>query len=441
MIERVAAQEAAVAPILDRVVVLDDDPTGAQTLSGIRVLLSWEDPRQIARALDGRRSVHVVTNARAYSPDQARTVVAEAADAALRSVDGARLVLRGDSTLRGHLLEEYLGLCDATGMQQPPLLLAPALPSAGRVTLDGVHLLRRNGHYEPLHETEYARDGVFAYRSAHLLNWAEERSHAFFAAAAGRVVGLGDLRAAGPVAIASALADLAAARRPAVLVVDSETDEDLALVAAGYASALTLGVDALVRCAPAFAGVLAGTTAHSFAPVPTTRDGVLVVCGSHVPTSTRQLAALAARRPASLVEVDASLLASAAPEAEEMRAAKAASSALERTGVAILAISRRDRSEAVDLEAGLRIAERLALTARAVEPSAGVVIAKGGITSAVTLRSGFDAVEADVVGPVMPGVSYWRAHTPGGLLDYVVVPGNVGDDLLLAELVSRATVP
>jgi uncharacterized protein YgbK (DUF1537 family) len=59
------------------------------------------------------------------------------------------------------------------------------------------------------------------------------------------------------------------------------------------------------------------------------------------------------------------------------------------------------------------------------------VIAKGGITAAVTLRAGFGADEAEVIGPVVPGVSCWRAEG----LDYVVVPGNVGHDDVLGELV------
>jgi uncharacterized protein YgbK (DUF1537 family) len=66
-----------------------------------------------------------------------------------------------------------------------------------------------------------------------------------------------------------------------------------------------------------------------------------------------------------------------------------------------------------------------------------VIVAKGGITSAVTLRDGVGAAEAEVAGPVEPGVSRWSAHWPGGeRLDYVVVPGNVGDDELLARLVA-----
>ena len=86
---------------------------------------------------------------------------------ALAGAPDARLVLRGDSTLRGHLLEEYRGV-SATSIcpgEWPPLLLVPALPSAGRVTVGGVHLFERDGRRVPLHETEYARDGVFALRA------------------------------------------------------------------------------------------------------------------------------------------------------------------------------------------------------------------------------------------------------------------------------------
>src|SRR5947207_7261424 len=93
-------------PSIERLVVLDDDPTGVQTLAGIRVLLDW-DPGRIAGALAGRRSVHLITNSRALSPQKAGAVVGAAARAAVEGVEDVRLVLRGDSTLRGHVWEEY----------------------------------------------------------------------------------------------------------------------------------------------------------------------------------------------------------------------------------------------------------------------------------------------------------------------------------------------
>lgn len=423
---------------LDRLVVLDDDPTGVQTLAGIRVLLAWDDPSRIGRALAGRRSVHLVTNTRALEPEGARAVVAAAARAALGSVAGAQFALRGDSTLRAHLVEEYLGLCEALDRGRPPLLLVPALPSAGRVTREGVHLIQRDGRVEPLHETEYARDGLFAYTSARLLEWAEERSGGLFSVSEGRELHLDELRAGGPGVVAAALTDLSRAGRPAVLAPDAETEDDLATIAAGYAAALREGAAPVVRCAPAFAGILAGTAAPGLVPTPTSADRLLVVCGSWVPMSTRQLEALDASRPGLLVEVDVRALAGTDAATEEIRAAQAASSAIARAGVAVLATARHRPEGTTGLAAGRRIAEGLARAAGRVEPAPDVVIAKGGITSAATLLVGFREREADVQGPVLPGVSHWRAGDDGGAgLDYLVVPGNVGDERLLVDLVDR----
>ena len=94
-------------------------------------------------------------------------------------------MLRGDSTLRAHLWEEYdaLRAVVAPGRADVPLLLVPALPAAGRVTVDGVHLLERDGERVPLDRTEYARDGALAYSDAELGRWADERSGGRLAAA------------------------------------------------------------------------------------------------------------------------------------------------------------------------------------------------------------------------------------------------------------------
>jgi uncharacterized protein YgbK (DUF1537 family) len=429
-------QAAAGRAFVDRLVVLDDDPTGVQTLAGIRVLLAWDDPTRIASALAGKRSVHLVTNARALEPTEAQQAVANAARAALGAVAGAHLALRGDSTLRAHLLEEYLGLCDALGRDRLPLLLVPALPSAGRITREGVHLIVRDGRAEPLHRTEYARDGVFAYSSARLLDWAEERSRGLFPARAGRELHLDVLREGGPDVVAASLDALSRAGRPAVLAPDAETEDDLATIAEGFATALREGVEVVVRCAPAFAGILAGTAAPGSAPMPTATGPLLVVCGSYVPMSTRQLEAVDHEHPGLVVEVDVATLASDDPSGEEERAARAASVVLERSGVAVLA-TERTRPEGTSLAAGRRVAEGLARAAGRVEPEPAAVIAKGGITSAVTLRVGFGSAEADVRGPVLPGVSHWRARRDGAPLDYLVVPGNVGDERLLVDLVDR----
>lgn len=422
-------------------VVLDDDPTGVQTLAGIRVLLAW-DPTRIGAALDGRRVVHLVTNTRALPAERVQPLVEGAVRASLAGVPTARIVLRGDSTLRGHLVEEYLGVRNVIAPSGwPVLLLVPALPSAGRVTVGGVHLFERDGVRTPLHETEYARDGLFAYGSARLLEWAEERSGGLFAASAGRELSLDHVRASGSGAVAAAVSELASRGVPAVLVPDAETVADLAAIAAGYeAAAVTAGAAVVVRCAPAFAGVLAGTTASVPAPIPEAGDGVLLVCGSYVPQTTRQLGRLVARWPQSLVEADVLALAGDAAGDEIARLAGEVSIRLRRDPVTVLATPRERPEGTTSLEAGERIAVNLARVIAALDRRPSVLVVKGGITSAVTLHRGVGADEADVVGPVVPGVSRWAARWPDGSpLDYLVVPGNVGDDGLLDELM-RAIV-
>jgi uncharacterized protein YgbK (DUF1537 family) len=417
-------------------VVLDDDPTGVQTLAGVRVLLDW-DAERVRAALAGRRSVHLITNSRALPPDRVEPLVSTAARIAREAAPDARVVLRGDSTLRGHLLEEYLGVRSVFPFGRwPVLLLAPALPAAGRITVDGVHLFVRDGVPIPLQETEYANDGVFTYASARLLEWAEERSDGLFRASDGGELSLAALRSGGHATVSSTLSKLSAHGRPAAFAPDAETEDDLGLIADGLAAAEANGCDVIVRCAPAFAGVLAGTTARRPAPLPE-GERVLVVCGSYVPQTTRQLARLRRAYPDAVLEADVTAFADGDHEAERRRLSRLASELLDTIGLAVVATPRDHPGTALSLEVGGRVAAGLAGVVTGVVPHPDVIVAKGGITSAVTLRDGVGATEADVVGPVEPGVSRWSAHWPGDEpLDYVVVPGNVGDDELLARLVT-----
>lgn len=420
----------------EHIVVLDDDPTGVQTLAGVTVLLGW-DAARIRGALDDHPAVHLITNTRALHPGAVRPLVTAAARTAVDGVPDAQLVLRGDSTLRGHVREEYVAVRDVIAPDAwPVLLLVPALPSAGRVTVEGVHLLERGGSRVPVSDTEFAQDGVFAYSSARLLDWAEERTDGLFAASRGREVHLAALRDGGGGAVAGAILDAGASAHAAAVAVDAETTDDLEVAAEGYRAAVAAGARAIVRCAPAFAGVLCGTAASENVELPTPRAGLLLVCGSYVAQTTRQLRRLLADRPGALVEADVHALADGNAHAESSRLAAAASRLLERDGFAVLATPRVRPPETTSLAAGERIARGLARSVAEIEPRPSVVVAKGGITSALVLREGLGSDEASVVGPVVPGVSRWLARWPDGSpVDYIVVPGNVGGDELLAGLV------
>jgi uncharacterized protein YgbK (DUF1537 family) len=411
-------------------VILDDDPTGAQAVADVPVALAWGHG-EVARALrPGDAAIHVLTNSRAHPAEEAAAITADAARAALREAPGARVLMRGDSTLRGHVWEEYdavRGVVAPDGA--PPLLLVPALPAAGRVTRGGVHLILRDGEAVPLDRTEYATDGALAYRDARLLRWADERS-------GGRMRAQDGIETA-PGGVAEALAAAASRGRPAAVAPDAESIEDLEEIAAGLRAAWEMGVPALVRCAPTFAAVLAGTSARGLVTPTAPPGGVLVVCGSFVPNTTAQLAALEQRLPGLQVEIDAATLGGAEGEAEAAldAAARAAQALLADRGCAVVATSRARVPALVPAGAQRQVAVRLASLVRRVRPAPGIVVAKGGITSAVTASAGLGAATARVVGPLLPGVALWRLDVDEGPAAYVVVPGNVGGPELLAELV------
>jgi uncharacterized protein YgbK (DUF1537 family) len=414
--------------------VIDDDPTGAQTEAAVPLLLEW--PIAALRGREGAGAVHLLTNSRALDETEAYDIVRDATEASLAGMPERCVVLRGDSTLRGHLLPEYLAVRDAAFPdREPPLVLIPALPAAGRVTVGGIHWLVRDGQRAPIASTEFGSDRRLGYASSRLLDWADERSGGRFAAADGREIDLATVRSPdGAEVIAGAVSQLADEQRPAALVPDAETLADLAVIAEGVRAAREHGVEMIVRCAPAFVGVAAGTTADGLAARPR-RGRVLVIVGSHVPTTTRQLEALSRRRPGTLVEVEAAALVTGAREAALEAAVADARERLAAHGLATVATTRDTPGELLDAGSGMAIATGLAEVLARTRDAAHVIVSKGGITSAVNVREGLGATEALVVGPLADGVALWRVGVDGGDVDLVVFPGNVGGKDALADLV------
>ncbi|HEY7618261.1 MAG TPA: four-carbon acid sugar kinase family protein [Solirubrobacteraceae bacterium] len=416
--------------------VVDDDPTGAQAQQHVPLLLAWT-PQLIDEALRASpRAIHVMTNSRALDEGQAYATVRDAVASIRSSAGAARVILRGDSTLRGHLEPEYHAVRDGLELRtSPPLLLVPALPAAGRVTIGGRHWLERHGARVPIAETEFAADATFGYRSSRLLEWAAERSNGMFAEEAGTELDLETLRGSrGADALADALLTAAALPVPTVVAPDAQTDDDLQLIAEGLRRAWRREPAIVVRCSPAFASALSGAGAVTATPLPHVRRGLLVVVGSHVAMSSAQLAVLAARHPDVVVEVDAAALAGPDAPAAVERATVTARELLERERLAVVATTREVTGDG--LADGARVAGGLAAIVDALRGACDVLVSKGGITSAVNVRDGLHAQRALVVGPVAPGVSLWHAHANGDPPHRVVVfPGNVGKEDALAGLV------
>ncbi len=413
------------------IAVLDDDPTGTQAVQDTPVVLDWSP--DVLRRLPGR-SFHVVTNTRALSAGDAYTVTREVAAAVMDRFPGAHIVLRGDSTLRAHLREEYDAVRDVVfpGLT-PTLLLVPALPAAGRVTVDGVHLLERSGNRTPLHETEYAPTATSPIAAPGCSTGRKNARTASSLPANGSEVPLAELRARGGAAVRDALAASAAHGGAAVCAPDAETAADLGAIADGLRAAQASGLPVIVRSAPTFAGVLGSTLAATLLPIPRARS-LLVLCGSYVPQTTRQLARLLGERPGTLVELALLPLLGGERDSELARAAQAARESLGRERIAIVATPRTRSPAADDPEAAGLISASLARLTQLLAGESELILFKGGITSAVGIRDGLAAQVATVEGPVAPGVALWRLEDGRRCL---VFPGNVGGDETLAGIVAE----
>jgi uncharacterized protein YgbK (DUF1537 family) len=434
----------------DRVVVLDDDPTGSQCVHGVTVVTAV-DAAQIAQGLsEPGATCFVLTNTRSLGEAAAVELTTKAALVA-HAVAGeggfdVELVSRSDSTLRGHVLAEVRAL-DAvrrrlTGQGYDGVLLVPAFFEAGRRTVDDVHWVRSGEDWVPAAETEFARDSSFGYSSSNLRAFVAERSGGAIAADEVASIGLDDVRA-GRERVAARLREV---RDGAFVVVNATGYEDLEVVVLGLLDAQADGSSFLYRTGPSFVRALAGLEPRD----PVTADELgsgeraghgLVIVGSHVGLTSRQVAEARALGGLEEVEVDVGR-AGDAGYVEELAGRVAAE--LARSDV--LVITSRTLRRGADAEESLQIARevssalaRIARGARAARPA--WVVAKGGITSHDIAARGLEIRRAEVIGQMQPGiVSVFRPldAAPEAIgVPYVVFAGNVGDESTLASVIDR----
>lgn len=438
-------------------VVLDDDPTGTQSVADLPVLGAW-DVADFAWALSsGAPAVYVLTNSRSLAPADAERINREVVRAALAAAEtaGVRVdfVSRSDSTLRGHFPLEPDTIAHEIARSGSPaptnVVVVPAFPDAGRVTVRGVHGILSDEGFTPIGETEFARDSTFGFRSSRLADWVAEKTDGAIAAADVVEVTVDHLRAG----VAAVAAVLRAAPAGAPIVVDAVVEEDLVELALGLEAVEAEGRSFVYRVGPPFVRARIGQRRRP--PVDVAELGVdraarggLVVVGSHVGLTSRQLADLVRHRPLeAVVELDVPRLLDPAQRAAELdRAGATIATALLR-GDVVLHTSRTlvrtdDPDESLDISR--RVSEAVVEVVRGVV--AGVtprfVIAKGGITSSDVATRGLEIRRARVRGSLFPGiVSVWEAADgPASGIPYIVFAGNVGDDGSLTAAVERLSL-
>jgi uncharacterized protein YgbK (DUF1537 family) len=431
---------------------LDDDPTGSQAVHGVQVVTVLEQDAYQA-AFGAAPVCFVLTNTRSLAEPAAveRTRQAAGGLIAVAGRRGARiqLVSRSDSTLRGHVMAEVSALQaarrHALGSGFDGVLLVPAFLEAGRLTAGDIHWARVGGDLVPVGQTEFARDVAFGYTASDLKDFISEKSAGAVAAAQVASISLADIRLGGPPRVRDLLAGIPGG---AWVVVNATEYSDLDAVACGVLLAERDGQSFLFRTGPSFVRALAGLgpmaplRGREIWPGTRHRGHGLIVVGSHVGQTTRQVAALRARNATADIELDvASVM--AGPDQVVADVARQVTAALSRSDV-LLYTSRalvRGRDAADGLAIARTVSAALAqIAGRALAAGPAWVVAKGGITSHDVAVAGLGIRRAEVAGQLFPGmISLLRpidAAAAAVGMPYVVFAGNVGDDQALAEVVA-----
>lgn len=431
-----------------KIIVLDDDPTGSQTVHSCLLLTRWDVDTLKLGLADASPIFFVLTNTRALTPAQAEAVTREVCQNLKQAIASAQIsdflvVSRSDSTLRGHYPVETDAIAEVLGSFDAHFLV-PAFFEGGRITRDSVHYLLIDGVETPVHETEFARDSVFAYSYSYLPDYVEEKTRGQIAANGVERFLLADVRS-------GTLDRLLHLHDNQCVVVDAETQADLNQFAQDVLSAAAQGKRFLFRSAASLLTALAALPPQPIAPedmATYTRGGKpgAVLVGSHVRKTTEQLEALLQAPGTTAIEVDVShLLEDAAVRRqalldrilEQVHAAHAA----QQTPVIFTS---RQELPFTDVQArlnfGVSVSALLMDIVRGLPADIGFLISKGGITSNDVLSSGLALTAARLLGQILPGVSIVRTpanHPQFPDLPVVLFPGNVGDRTSLAAAYQR----
>lgn len=432
-----------------KIIVLDDDPTGSQTVHSCLLLTKWDTETLKGALLETSPLFFVLTNTRGMSAERAADLTREVCyniRLALEELsDEAKitpiLVSRSDSTLRGHypvepnVIAEELGPFDAH-------FLVPAFFEGGRITRNSTHYLVVDGKEIPCHETEFARDSVFGYSTAYLPKYVEEKTKGTIQADQVERFLLDDVRG-------DSLERLKNLSNNVCCVVDCEKQSDLDHFCSQLKQVAAMnGRKFLFRSGASLLTALAQLPPQ---PIPAVemdkyvqmhRPGAILV-GSHVQKSTMQLTELLKNPSVVGIEVDVNIIKIGEGDAllqAIIQQSEAAHSAGNHPAIYTSRTELSFDTFEARLQFGEKVSNFLMDVVRNLPPTLGFLVSKGGITSNDVLSVGLSLSASRVLGQILPGCSVVRCpdtHPRYPRMPVVIFPGNVGDTIGLATVFER----
>lgn len=436
-----------------KIIVLDDDPTGVQTVHGISVYTDWSFDSIDKGFKEENSMFFILTNSRGFTVAETtkahQEIAANIVEAAKRNNREFTIISRGDSTLRGHypletkVLKETVESNSDTRFDGEVIL--PFFKEGGRFTIDNIHYVQYDEYLVPTGETEFAKDRTFGYTKSNLGEWAEEKSQGEYKAENMTYISLESLRSLDIDTIEQQLLKVENFNKVIVNAVDYA---DVKIFTAALIRAMNKGKNFMFRSAAAFTKVIGGVSdknllAREELISGSTNNGGLVIIGSHVKKTTEQFEELKKSDAVEFIEFNVHLVLEPEKFKKELDRVVETTNQLITEGKNVAVYTRRERldlgegKKEEELKLSVKISDAVTSIVKRLEVRPSFIIAKGGITSSDIGTKGLEVQRATVAGQIRPGIPVWTTGTesrfPG--ISYVIFPGNVGTKTDLREVV------
>lgn len=420
-----------------KIVVLDDDPTGCQTVHDIVLSFFW-DVETLKRLIEENDCFYILTNSRALTGERAYHLFAEISGNLLKTGYPAhklRIVCRSDSTLRGHFIEETRAVFERFKFFDG-LIVAPFFKEGGRVTKDDIHYVVQEEGMVPVNKTEFAKDKVFGYKNAWLPAWIEEKSDGYFMKEDVASISLYEIRSHDRKAV---LNKLMGATEGAPVILNALEDSDVEYFCTILQEAEEMGKSFLYRTGASFVKVRAGISDKTLYNPQKCISSGLIIAGSFVEKTTQQIRFLEKETGIDSMELSIDRIISRGSDAYLIEVLEKTDHLLRNNKNVLIYTERREAENANSNDrmlTGEKVSLFLAGIVSGMEEGPGFIISKGGITSHQLALHGLKIGQARVLGQVLPGVPVIRTDTNAAVpeIDYVIFPGNVGSDSSLHEV-------
>ncbi len=440
-----------------KIVVLDDDPTGVQTVHDIHVYTGWDDDSIRKGFLEKNNLFYILTNSRGFTEEEttrAHHEIAAAVDRISKETGKEYIFIsRSDSTLRGHFpLETRLLREDYernTGKTIDGEILCPFFKEGGRYTIDNVHYVKYGDELVPANETEFAKDKTFGYTAASMPEYVEEKTKGAFKAADVTCISLEDIH---NMDFDKIEAQLMAVKDFNKIIVNSVGYADIKVFCVALYRAMAKGKVFMFRTAAGIVKVMGGVTDQPLLTrkqmvVKETKNGGIIIVGSHTNKTTAQLNELKKLTDIEFIEMDATKVRDEKAFAAEVDRCLSREEECIKAGKTVCCYTTRalitaDTGNKEDeLRLSVRISDAVQSLVGRLSVTPAFVIAKGGITSSDVGTKALAVKRANVLGQIRPGIPVWQTgeESKFPLTPYVIFPGNVGEAETLREAVEVLT--